>query len=67
MGCRTRKRRIQRCGRKYTISAYRFGDATGALAAFDQAVGGCEDRRGSRTGAANASDEVVRLATISLF
>jgi hypothetical protein len=49
-------------GRKYTISAYRFGDATGALAAFDQARP--EDAKTVEVvglGAANASDEVVAV------
>jgi hypothetical protein len=47
-------------GARYSISAYRFGDATGALAAFDQARpadGKPVDVSG--LGAANASDEVV--------
>ncbi len=49
-------------GKKYSISAFRFADATGALAAFDQARP--EDAKPievSGLGSANASDEVVAV------
>jgi hypothetical protein len=49
-------------GRKYTISAYRFSDATGALAAFDQARP--DDARPVEVvglGAANASGQIVAV------
>jgi hypothetical protein len=48
--------------RKYSISAYRFGDATGALAAFDEArPAGAQPVAVSGLGAADAADEVVAV------
>ena len=49
-------------GQKYSISAYRFADATGALAAFDQArPDDAKPVEVTGLGAANASDEVVAV------
>ena len=50
-------------GRQYTISAYRFQDATGALAAFDQArpEGSKPVEAASGLAAANAKDEAVAV------
>jgi len=48
--------------RKYSISAFRFGDATGAFAAFDEArPAGAKPIDVPGLGAANASDEIVAV------
>jgi hypothetical protein len=48
--------------RKYSISAFRFGDATGAFAAFDEIrPADAKPIEVSGLGAANASDEIVAV------
>ena len=53
---------------KYSISAFRFGDATGAFAAFDEArPAGARPIDVSGLGAANASDEDRRRRQLPVY
>ena len=55
-------------GRRYTISVWRFGDATGSYAAFEEIrPAGAKPVESSGLGVANATDELVSVGNYLFF